>query len=644
MSIKAIAKTYIAMNIVPIPLDKSGSGKGTKIYDWQNTYFEEKDFNEDNNVGMNLALSKKIDLDLDSKEAAFYGHHFLKPTLMMGLKNGIDPLLITHYFYDADGSNVDGYIMRKFPNGKTIAELRVEGNTVVEPSIAESKLFNNKKVKREFVQGAGTKAIADENLVNNFNKVCVASVLKTVIASDNIPFVKLTACLKRYCSDWSEDDIYSFIEIVNKGIKHKSGSRQLFSWKVIKAKIKTTLKNWEDKKTKQAGYLAFSKECGLTPEYCRDMFQWIGKVPKEGSEEDRKTIVDFRSMAMTENAFQVEVEREFLANGIVGKVGLYIVAGRPKQGKSRLLKDLAYKVVNGGEWLGHAIPETGDVLLLALEDNEISMNLDIKQMGLQNKKKPTTFVDQCPSLERGLLESIEMWCDGAENAKLIIIDTFQKVKPMGSQKTKNANAYEVDYYYLSQLHEFAKNKQICIMYVHHLSQADRSHSWDKIMGSTGHQGVTDAMYMLEREDGGLNGTFKGIGRNIAGFEMNVVWNSNPKEPMTFQYNGDTFEIKIAEHKREIFKAIKQLKEDGENEVKPADVFKVLNLLSIKEKGACKKNMQRMKNKGELKAGDKYGTYKLAYDVKWYDDDGNIIQDPNEPWLDTPIDYEADKVN
>ena len=42
-------------------------------------------------------------------------------------------------------------------------------------------------------------------------------------------------------------------------------------------------------------------------------------------------------------------------------------------------------------------------------------------------------------------------------------------------------------------------------------------AWDKIMGSTGHQGVTDAMYMLSRDEDGYKGSFEGIGRNIAGF-------------------------------------------------------------------------------------------------------------------------------
>ena len=596
MKAQQIAQTYIDKKMVPIPLNKSGDGKGVLIPNWQTIYFEAKDFNESNNFGTNIALNNWIDIDLDSKNAVFFGAKFLKNTLTLGI---IDPEIAslvhtTHYFYKAKGG--EEFKIRKYPNGKTIAEVRVEGNTVVEPSIAKSKLFDNKFVQRKF-NNSPEVICEDENLYKNFNKICVASVLQTVIASDNMPFVKLTSCLKRYCTDWTDSEIYGFCEAVASSIKGKGG-RSIFSWKKIKAKVKSSLNNWEKENTKASGYQSFAKEVGLDEKYCRDMFEWIGKVPIEGSKEDRKTIIDFTEMAMSENAFLKEVERSYLVSPLICDVGLYIVAGKPKQGKSRLMKDLAYKVVNGGTWLGHTVAQ-GDVLLLSLEDNEDSMNIDIKSMGLQNKKKPTTFVDQCPSLERGLVESIELWHNKMKNPKLIIIDTFQKVKPMGSQKTKNANAYEVDYHYLSQLHATAKNLKICIIYVHHLSQADKSHSWDKIMGSTGHQGVTDAMYMLERLEGTHKASFKGLGRNIPGFEMDIEWNSNPEEPMTFQYVGDTFEIKTKEHKREIFKAMKQLALDGESEIKPNDVYKVLNLVSNKEKGACNKNMQRMRKNGEL---------------------------------------------
>ena len=637
MLIREHAKKLIESGLVPIPLSREGDGKGTNIEGWPSIYFEAQQFGEHNNIGLNLLLSLLYHLDWDSHNALIFASKFCKSTLEGGIIHpDTKELIVTHFYYLKEGSSGDGFVKRNYPNGKTIAEFRVEGNAVVEPSIAETKLFDNKKVARQWNKQGKPIAVSDADLLKNFNKVCLAAVLKDVIKGFNMPVVKLVSCLKRYCqpkswtglpSYWSDEEISYFVETVVDAIPDDGIKDRITERKKVKSKIKSVLKNWDIEDKKAAGYQSFAQHVGLDEKYCRDMFCWVGEVPKEGSADDRKTIIDFTACAMSEDDFHKEVHRSYLAAPLICDVGLYILAGRPKQGKSRLVKDLSYKVQNGGMWLGHTVTQ-GDVLLLALEDNADSMNLDIKAMGLQNKKKPITFVEQCPSLERGFIESVKLWHEKTNNPKLVVVDTFQKIKPMGSQKTKNANAYEVDYHYLSQLHILAKELKLCIIYIHHLSQADRSHSWDKIMGSTGHQGVTDAMYMLEREEVGNKGTFKGLGRNIAGFEMDIEWNTNPKEPMTFQYVGDSFEIKTKENKREIFKAMKQLATDGEIEVKPVDVFKVLNFVKQNEKNTCHKNMQRMRTRNELLEGSKYGTYKLAHPLNHYDDEGNIIVDSN----------------
>ena len=621
---KAAAQEYINQNIVVIPLSKEGDGKGTNIKKWDEKEFKAERFSDNNNIGINLKLSKKGDADWDSKEAVYFAPKFMSPTQTLGIKSPAGSMTVnTHYIYDEELKFKN--ITRTFPDKTTIAELRGNGNTVIAPSTAKSKLFSNQWCERVWTNDKGFKK--NPELLKQFNLVCVASVLKRVINSDNMPFVKLTACLKRYCNDWNEDDIYNFIEIVCNSIKHKSGGN-LFKWNDVKAKVKTVLNNWDDPKTHQSGYESFSTEVGLDRDYARNMFTWIGNVPKQGSNSDRKTVISFRERAMTEADFHKKVERSYLVSPIICDVGLYVLAGKPKGGKSRILKDLAYKVQNktDDKWIGHAV-EKGDVLLLALEDNADSMNIDIKEMGYQNKLKPTTFVEIAPTLDRGLEESIRLWTEEVPNPKLVILDTFQKIKPLGEQKTRNANAYEVDYHYLSKLHTMARELNICIIYVHHLSQADKTHSWDKIMGSTGHQGVTDAMYMLEREEGTNQATFKGIGRNIAEFKMDIEWNNLTYK---FDYVGDSYQRKTAKHKKDIFKAMVQLAKDGSSSVKPADVYKVLNLVTNKEKAACQKNMERMRKKFELRVGDGFGTYKLPYSVDAYDDDGELLRG-DEPW-------------
>ena len=114
------AQKLINLNIVPIPLSKEGDGKGLKIKKWQTTEFTAKDFNDNNNVGMNLALSKKADFDGDSKEANYFAPKFMSPTRTLGIKSPTGSItLTTHYIYD---EVVEKNISKEFPNVKTIAE------------------------------------------------------------------------------------------------------------------------------------------------------------------------------------------------------------------------------------------------------------------------------------------------------------------------------------------------------------------------------------------------------------------------------------------------------------------------------------------------------------------------------------------
>ena len=50
----------------------------------------------------------------------------------------------------------------------------------------------------------------------------------------------------------------------------------------------------------------------------------------------------------------------------------------------------------------------------------------------------------------------------------------------------------------------------------------------------------------------------------------------------------------------------------------------------KEKNACNKNMQRMRERFELREGEAFGEYKLAYPLESYGDDGELLRG-NEPW-------------
>ncbi|WP_440678096.1 AAA family ATPase [Candidatus Pelagibacter sp. HIMB1611] len=607
---------YLSKGLKVIPLTKNNDGKGCIVKGWQTKIFTADNFTENHNVGINIGLSNLVDIDLDSKNAEIFGSKFLNPnTMIFGVKPHKGLILKTHFLYK--NSNNLKYLKREYPDKSTIAELRVEGNTVCPPSIAKSKLCKNDWVERVSIREDGPIA-TDQDLLKKFNKLCAASALRYLLEkrnSNNIPFVKLASCLLKY-TDWDQKERWWFVEAIVSTLPK-------FNWRDIEYKLKSIENNHSKENTKSSGYKAFAEEVSVSSSYAKDLFSWIGKVNSDEEKKDTKKIVDFFSNRMLGYEFKMEIKREFLINPIIPKEGLGILAGRPKSMKSFLTLDLAYSVQNQeSNFLNQGLIDHGDVLLLALEDNKDSMALRIQGMKYADKIHPTTFVDfNCPLLTQGLEESLSEWCSKVSNPRFVIIDTFQKIKPLSGQGQGKANAYEIDYYYLGKLKDLAHKHKLFILYVHHLKQASMDYSWDRIMGSTGHQGVPDAMYMLDRDEVGNRATLKGRGRNFKDFSFDLEWNS---QELKYSYSGDSYVIKTEFHKKKIYLAMKSLAEDNRHSVKPKDVCSTLNLVTQKEKSNISKNMQRMKDKSELNQGEKYGEYKLACDLSQIDKDGNLI--------------------
>ena len=613
--IKIKVNEYLNKGLKIIPLSKNNDGKGCLVKGWQNKIFTADNFTENHNIGINIGLSNLVDIDLDSKNSEIFGSKFLNPnTMIFGVKTHKGIVLKTHFLYE--NSNNLKYLKREYPDKSTIAELRVDGNTVCPPSIAKSKLCKNDWVERVWIRDNGPIA-TDHDLVKKFNKLCAASALRYLLEkrnSNNIPFIKLASCLLKY-TDWDQNERWRFVETIVSTLPK-------FNWRDIEYKLKSIENNHSKENTKSSGYKAFAEEVSVSTDYAKDLFSWIGKVKIQEEKTTSKKIVDFFSNRMLDYEFSRKVKIEYLINSIMPKEGLGILAGRPKSMKSFLTLDLAYSIQNqGSSFLNQGSIDYGDVLLLALEDNKDTMAQRIQGMNFTNQLHPTTFVDfNCPLLSQGLEESVAEWCSKVSSPRVVIIDTFQKIKPLWIEGQGKANSYEIDYYCLGKLKDLAHRHKLFILYVHHLKQAKMDYSWDRIMGSTGHQGVPDAMYMLDRVEVGNKATLKGRGRNFKDFSFDLEWNSHE---LKYSYSGDTHLIKTELHKKNIYVAMKSLAEQDKHSVKPKDICSVLNLVTQKEKSNISKNMQRMKDKGELNQGEKYGEYKLVCDPSQIDKDGNL---------------------
>jgi len=145
------------------------------------------------------------------------------------------------------------------------------------------------------------------------------------------------------------------------------------------------------------------------------------------------------------------------------------------------------------------------------------------------------------------------------------------------------------------------------MFITHLSKASQDYSFDKIQGSVGVQGMTDAMWMLDRGDGvNSKASLIGRGRDILDFEYALNWDN---ESMSYKFDGNLDVVNMNENRAEIIKAMEELHKDGIDQIRPRDVAKHYGLsVNSKDGRRIARTMQRMTDKFDLIKGSKYGTY------------------------------------
>jgi hypothetical protein len=106
--------------------------------------------------------------------------------------------------------------------------------------------------------------------------------------------------------------------------------------------------------------------------------------------------------------------------------GASILAGRPKLGKSWLMLAVGLAVSHGGKCLGDIQCDEGDVLYLALEDNERRLQSRITKLIGYGKEWPARFhyVTEWPRAHAGGLDRIRNWIDAVDRPRLIVVDVL----------------------------------------------------------------------------------------------------------------------------------------------------------------------------------------------------------------------------
>lgn len=203
--------------------------------------------------------------------------------------------------------------------------------------------------------------------------------------------------------------------------------------------------------------------------------------------------------------------------------GLSVLSGSSKIGKSWLMLWLGIQVASG-QPVWEFETHKSDVLYLCLEDTYARIQSRLYKV---TDEAPAELRIATTSFQigNGLEEQIEQYLSDFPQTKLVIIDTFQKVRDSKSTGGKSG-MYAGDYDDVSALKNISDKYGIAVVVVHHVRKMkDKSDPFNEVSGSTGITGAADTNFVLKRSRSNENGTLLATGRDIEYQELTLKFDN-----------------------------------------------------------------------------------------------------------------------
>lgn len=295
-------------------------------------------------------------------------------------------------------------------------------------------------------------------------------------------------------------------------------------------------------------------------------------------------------------------------------VGLAILAGRPKVGKSWLGLQLALSIATGGMIFGREV-EQGSVLCLTLEDSPRRLK---KRMEVQGWPKTdlsvsfmgiNTFSEGIGSLKKvGVAALAELI--SANGYRLVVIDTFSKALGCRADQLGVGDMTAI----LSPLQEMAQRLNIVILIIDHHKKpgVNGRDVLDDILGSTAKGAIPDSIWGLYKERGKAGATLAITGRDIEEQELSlrVDW-----EIGCWQCE-DSDEMAMTEYRQAILGIV--------GEMGPIGCIEIANALD-KNKGTVHRELQELVKAGLVRRDERGET--ILYEVPSHEQATQLEMDP-----------------
>ena len=242
------------------------------------------------------------------------------------------------------------------------------------------------------------------------------------------------------------------------------------------------------------------------------------------------------TMSMPELYDTVFVPRVPIVDGFLYG-GTYFFVGAPKVGKSFFMAQLAYHVAMGIPLWDYPVRK-GTVLYLALEDDYARLQRRLSGMFGIECADNLYFATQAKTLNEGLDRQLEGFLKERKDARLIIIDTLQKVREVGGDRYSYSSDYEI----VTKLKSFSDKYGICLLVVHHTRKLESEDSFDMISGTNGLLGAADGAFIMHKKK-----------RTDNEAVMDIVGRDQPDQELTIEFDRERCVWKFKKAETELWK-------------------------------------------------------------------------------------------
>jgi hypothetical protein len=246
-------------------------------------------------------------------------------------------------------------------------------------------------------------------------------------------------------------------------------------------------------------------------------------------------------------------------------IGEVLVGGRPKRGKSTLMRQFVVSAGQGGRFLNREV-EIRKTLYYALEDSEQRLQKNLLLLGA-DRSSLAKFRRTITPLHLGGISEIEK-AIVEERFSVIVVDTLWKAMPGRDTSKDGALFSDV----LGKVQEIALREAATVAFVVQNRKPNGFDFFDPVDDVCGHTGLTvaaDCVMGLYTEKGKPGARLIGIGRDFEPFDWKIHLDH---DTLCWQLDGETDAVKMSAEREEI---IAFLVDEGKSQ--KAKIAKSLNM-------------------------------------------------------------------